>query len=86
MKNTQNKMRTSDAPYEIWQSFDGSWTWLVLKKWQGDDNAPYARWFCQVFSPMTYGSYDVSTGKAEGGSDMGDCYVSEIKSVAVKVK
>ena len=65
------KMRVPSKPYEIWQSPDGSWTWKVLKKWQADDNKPYARWMCAVYTPMT-----------APGCDMGDVYVSEIKSQA----
>jgi hypothetical protein len=84
MKNTQGKMRKyipqagepkylTYKPYEIWKSFDGSWTWYVLKKWQADDSKQYARWFCLVTSPIV----------PEG--EMGDVYVSEIKSNARKV-
>lgn len=71
MKNTQSKTRPDSNPYEIWRSFDGSWTWNVLKKWQADDNKPYARWFCRVVTPFTGPS-----------GDLGDVYVSEIKSNA----
>ena len=72
-KNTQSKMRPVDNPYETWKSPDGTWEWRVLKKWQVDDNKPYARYFCAVKSPYTHGSYD-----------MGDVYVADIKSNAVK--
>lgn len=70
-KNLCAKTRKVNKPYEIWTSADGSWKWLVLKKWQVDDNKPYARWFCAVQSPFTGAHYD-----------MGDCYVKDIKSVA----
>ena len=70
-KNDYLKERDVDHPYEIWATPDGSWEWRVLKKWQVDDNKPYARWFVAVKSPMTHGSYEY-----------GDNYVSEIKSVA----
>lgn len=69
------KTRKIDDPYEVWTSRDGSWEWRVLKKWQVDDNKPYARWFCAVKSPHTYGGYD-----------MGDVYVADIKKHAIKVK
>ena len=72
-KNVCAKTRSKDNPYEVWQSLDGTWTWYVLKKWQVDDNKPYARWFCLVKSPI------VPDG------EMGDCYVKDIKSAAVKV-
>jgi hypothetical protein len=57
---------------EVWVA--GDWKWEVLKKCQKDDNKPYARWFCRVSSPFTHGGFDI-----------GDVYVSEIKSVAVKL-
>lgn len=50
-KNTMAKTRPNDKPYEIWQSWDGLWTYKVLKKWQADDHKPYARWFCSTTSP-----------------------------------
>ena len=74
MKNLCGKTRPKDQPYEVWESFDGSWTWNVLKKWQVDDDKPYARWFCNVVTPI------VPQG------EMGDVYVSEIKSYARKIK
>jgi hypothetical protein len=60
-------MRKEDNPYEIWEY--GDWKWKVLKKWQKDDNKPYARWFCKVYSPF------VPDG------EMGDVYVHEIKEI-----
>jgi len=69
-KNPCAKTRPSNNPYEIWESFDGSWKWHVLKKWQIDDSKPYARWFCKVYSPFVL----------EG--EMGDVYVYEIKNSA----
>ncbi len=66
MKNLCAKTRPESDPYETWISADGSWKWLVLKKWQADDNKPYARWFCKVSSPFV----------PEG--ELGDVYVSEI--------
>ena len=73
-KNPSAKMRTVDNPYEIWKSPDGTWEWRVLKKWQIDDDKPYARWFCAVKSPMTFGRFD-----------MGDVYVKDIKDHAIKL-
>lgn len=71
------KTRPIDNPYEIWQTADGQWEWRVLKKWQVDDDKPFARWFCAVTSPFVAPGYEY-----------GDVYVQEIKSVArlVKVK
>jgi hypothetical protein len=68
--------------YEVWTTApgvpvhgDGSWTWFVLKKWQVDDDAPNARWFCNVVTPMV----------GERG-ETGDVYVSEIKRNARRIK
>ena len=73
MKNPCGKTRPESQPYEIWQSFDGSWTWNVLKKWQVDDNKPFARWFCNVVSPICpYG-------------ELGDVYVQDITSQARRI-
>lgn len=73
MKNTMAKTRPLEDPYEVW--IRGDWEWRVLKKWQADDNKQYARWYCAVKSPYTYGSYEY-----------GDVYVSEVKELAVRVK
>jgi hypothetical protein len=72
-KNLCAKTVKRDDAYEVWRSRDGSWTWYVLKKWQADDAKPYARWFCDVVSPFC------------PDGEMGDVYVSDIKSHAVKV-
>jgi hypothetical protein len=71
-KNECAKTRPASDPYEVWVA--GDWEWRVLKKWQADDNKPQARWFCQVITPFTGPS-----------GDLGDVYVSEIKSVALRV-
>ena len=71
-QNACAKMRKVDQPYEIWKT--GDWEWRVLKKWQVDDDKPFARWFCGVKSPYTYGRFE-----------LGDVYVAEIKSVAVRI-
>ncbi len=76
-KNQCGKTRPIENPYEIWQSRCGSWTWKVLKKYQKpskEKENPYARWFCAVSSPYTYGSYD-----------LGDVYVKEITNYANKI-
>lgn len=72
MKNLCAKTRPLEDPYEVWVA--GDWTWKVLKKWQADDDKPYARWFCAVKSPFTYGSWE-----------KGDVYVAEIKRNARRV-
>jgi hypothetical protein len=66
-------VKRADA-YEIWQTPDGSWTWYVLKKWQADDNKPFARWFVEVVSPFT------------PSGELGDTYVGEVKANAIRIK
>ena len=72
MKNTQAKTRKVNDPYEVWVNSSG-WEWSVLKKWQADDDKPYARWFCLVKSPF------VPDG------EMGDVYVQDIKQHATRL-
>jgi hypothetical protein len=74
LKNPAAKTVDREHAYEVWQSHDGSWTWYVLKKWQADDDKKFARWFCDVVTPMV----------PEG--EMGDVYVSEIKANARRIK
>ena len=71
LKNLCGKTRPVSNPYEVWQT-DGGWTWRVLKKWQADDDKPYARWFCDVSSPYVE-------------HEMGDVYVADIKRYARRV-
>jgi len=69
-KNLCGKTRKHDNPYEVWKSADKTWTWKVLKKYQKPSKEvenPYARWFCAVSSPFTYGDFEY-----------GDVYVKEI--------
>lgn len=67
-KNLCLKTRPASDPYEVWESADGSWRWSVLKKYQADDDKPYARWFCSVTSPFVGPS-----------GELGDCYVTDVK-------
>jgi hypothetical protein len=71
-KNLCAKTVTTENAYEVW--YHNGWTWYVLKKWQADDDKPYARWFCYVISPFT------------PDGEIGDCYVEEIKSIARRIK
>src|SRR5207302_5892942 len=76
-KNPCAKRVTPETAYEVWQSYDGRWTYFVLKKYQSPEkeaNNPFARWLCNVVSPMT----------SERG-DTGDVYVADIKRNAVKL-
>lgn len=72
VKNLCGKTRPKSDPYEVWEG--GGWRWEVLKKWQADDSKPYARWFCNVVTPMC------------PNGEMGDVYVADIKRHAVRVK
>ncbi len=74
MKNDQAKTVSREKAYEVWEGYGPmkGWTWHVRKKWQADDNKPFARWFCDVVSPIV----------PEGES--GDVYVAEIKQYARK--
>ena len=72
-KNLFLKVRKVDNPYEVWKSPDGTWETRVLKKWQIDDNKPYARYFTATKSPFTHGSWEY-----------GDMYVSELKKNLTK--
>lgn len=65
-RTLMGKTRDAEHPYLVFQSADG-WTWKVLKGYQGDDAKAYARWFCDVESPYTF-----------GGSDLGDTYVADV--------
>lgn len=73
-KNTMLKTRTLDNPYEVYVNQLG-WEWRVLKKYQADDRKPYARWFCAVRSPYTFGSWDY-----------GDTYAQEVLDNATKLE
>lgn len=71
-KNPWAKVRPKENPYETWITPSG-WTWKVLKKWQADDNKPFARWFCFVTSPYC------------PDGEYGDVYVSDIKQRGGKI-
>lgn len=76
MKNLKGKTRPVTNPYEVYQA--GDWEWRVLKHYQSEDNEaknPYARVFCQVTSPFTYGS-----------GDLGDTYLADILKSATLVE
>jgi hypothetical protein len=75
------KTRPFDNPYEIWKGtamMTGgellNFEWRVLKKWQIDDDKPYARWFCAVKTEATFGEWEY-----------GDEYVANIKAYGTKV-
>ena len=82
MKNPCAKTVTPQNAYEVWRvdnhpEYGGTWTWYVLKTYQHPDNEEcndFARWLCNVVSPLT----------SERG-ETGDCYVTDIKSVARKL-
>lgn len=72
-KNTMGKTVSRSDAYQVWQTPDGSWTWYVRKAYQGDEAKPYARWLCDVVTPM------VPNGET------GDVYVSEVKANARRI-
>ena len=75
MKNLCGKTVKRENAYEVWTN--GSWTWYVLKKYQSPEQEaknPYARWFTDVVTPMC------------PDGELGDTYVRDIKSVAVRIK
>lgn len=75
-KNTCAKSRPVERPYEVWRNLYG-WEWRVLKKYQTPENEAknqYARWFCAVKSPYTYGDFE-----------LGDTYVREVTGSATLV-
>lgn len=83
MKNLCAKTVKRENAYEVWQSFDGSWTWYCLKKYQSPEQEaknPYARWFCDVVTPIC------------PDGEMGDVYCNDndmdkgIKSMARRIK
>ena len=71
MKNTMNKTRTVDNPYEVYRSdLLPDWEWRVLRKYQTPENEeknPYAKWFVAAKSPNTWGEWEY-----------GDTYVNDI--------
>jgi hypothetical protein len=69
IKNLAGKSREiGTAPYEVWAL--GDWTWHVLKKYQAQDDKPFARWFCDVY------------GFAH---EAGDTYVDDIKGAGARL-
>jgi len=74
MKNECGRTRKVHEPYEVWRT--GSWEWRVLKKYQSPDKEavnPFARWFCAVKSPFTFGTFDY-----------GDVYIADIMKVGAQ--
>jgi hypothetical protein len=73
MSNLMAKSRKIDNPYMTFQL--GEWEWRVLKSYQKDNGKPYARAFCAVRSPYTFGSWEY-----------GDTYWADIPKYAVRVQ
>ena len=65
-KNAWGKTRKVESPYAVYTA--PGWEWRVLKAYSADDDKQYARWFCAVKSPFTYGSWEY-----------GDTYVTEVR-------
>ena len=69
-KNMQAKTRPVDNPYQTYTQ--GDWEWRVLKHYQTPEKErenQYARVFCAVRSPMTWGAWEY-----------GDTYCHDIPS------
>ena len=76
-KNLCGKTVSRENAYEVWQSYDGTWTWYVLKKYQGPDKEaknPYARWHCDVVTPYC------------PNGEIGDVYIKDIVNHARMIK
>lgn len=74
MKNVWGKTRKVDNPYLTLHV--GDWCWKILKAYQstkGEADNKYARWFCAVSSPATFGSYD-----------LGDVYIKDVVYAAAQ--
>ncbi len=70
-KNPCAKTMKPEQAYEVWQSYDGSWTYYVLKKYQSSEKEaqnPYARWYCRVTSPLTTERGDYGDHRNEAGN------------------
>jgi hypothetical protein len=64
------KTANRDAPHAVFRDDRIGWTWRVLKTYakpQSEALDGYARWMCEVSSPMTW-----------PGSDLGDTYVRDV--------
>ena len=75
-QNPCSKRVVPEQAYEVWQSFDGSWTYFVLKKYQSPEKEatnPFARWYCLTKSPITLNGEYV------------DAYVSTVKDGTHKI-
>ena len=78
VKLTTDQRLKQNMPIEVYETPDKSWRWEIYKKYQKDDDKQYARAFCKVFSPIT-------REQMSSGYELGDVYISEIKSAARKV-
>ena len=75
--NPCEKKVPPETAYEVWQSYDGTWTYFVLKKYQSPEKEatnPYARWLVLVKSPYT----------SERG-ETSDAYVQSVTDGAHKI-
>ena len=62
------KVDKGEKPYEVWKDDRMGFEYQVLKKYQADDDKPFARWLVRTKSPFTFGSWEY-----------GDGYVADIK-------
>jgi hypothetical protein len=67
-KNPYGKRVKPEAAHFVYQSFDGTWTWYVLKTYKTPENEakdPYARWYCAVSSPFLHPPLADGTDKVQ---------------------
>jgi len=75
MKNLCAKTRPFENPHEVWIDRMMGIEYRIVKKFQADDNKPYARWNVWVKSPFAGNMW---TGPRSA-------YVSDVKSGSYKV-
>jgi len=62
-RTSMGKTRPIDEPYAIIRR--PGWEWRVLKAYQRDPQAPYARWLLATQSPYTFGQWELGDGYAK---------------------
>lgn len=80
-KNPCAKTMKPETAYEVWQSYDGTFTYFVLKKYQSPEQEaknPYARWYCAVSSSHLHPPLANVDGKPKLPLEYGDAYVSTV--------
>lgn len=75
-KNPCARRVTPENAYEVWQSYDGRWTYFVLKKYKSPEaeaKDPYVKWYVLTKSPyVPNGEYS-------------DAYVSTVTRGTIRI-